>query len=334
MKDATKETSSRPFFSPSVRLLGLVNALGIAACVLPFFGLAARLWWVAELTTHFSWYYAIVLPAFLGVALWRRRWRLALATSAALVIALGSVLPCYLGANDRSTNLAPEAQPLRVMSLNVLTANRRYDRTLDLVAQEDPDVIVLLEVDRPWVEAMSELREHYPFFVERVRADNFGVAFYSRLEPDAMRTVEFDASEVPSVVATFRWQSELVTLIGSHPLPPVSAEQARMRNEHLSAMARFATSQPGEVIVVGDLNITPFSPYFRDLLTDGGLRDSGAGGGYQPTWHTRQGWLGLPIDHALHTPGLVAVGRRVGPRVGSDHRAIIADFALIRGESP
>lgn len=312
------------FFSLNVRVGPIVTLLTFAACLPTWLGLGARVWWLLELVTHFTWHYAAILPVFLAVALWRRQKRLAAVVALSLAINLWHVAPSYLPAK-----VAPAADPpLRVMTLNVLTSNPRYDAVRELIAREQPHVLVLLEVNGAWIDALADLQTTYQHHLVRPRGDNFGIACYSNVAASQLRLEDFGDAEVPSVVAQFTWQGKPVTLVGTHPLPPTSASNATLRNNQLTAVADFARTQPGEAILVGDLNLTPYSPYFGDLLKQSGLVDSSRGRGTHATWSTRVEWLGLPIDHVLHSPELVVVDRRVGPAVGSDHRAVIVDFGI------
>jgi endonuclease/exonuclease/phosphatase (EEP) superfamily protein YafD len=73
------------------------------------------------------------------------------------------------------------------------------------------------------------------------------------------------------------------------------------------------------VLLVGDLNATPWSHGMR-LLRDGtdlGYRSPDPA--WTATWYSFY-LLGIPIDHALATPPLVIARREIGPSVGSDHR--------------
>jgi len=312
------------FFSLSIRVGPIVTLLTFAACLPTWLGLGARVWWLLELATHFTWHSAVILPVFLALALCRRQKRLAAVVALSLAINLWHVTPYYLPAGHSSA----ANQSLRVMTLNVLTSNTRFDAVKKLIAREQPDLLVLLEVNGAWIDALADLQTTYKHHLVRPRGDNFGIACYSRVENSKLRAQDFGDAEVPSVVAQFDWQGESVTLIGTHPLPPTSPSNSALRNNQLTAVAEFARKQPGEVVVVGDLNITPFSPYFGDLLAASGLADSSRGHGIHATWSTRIEWLGLPIDHVLHSPDLVVVDRRVGPDVGSDHRAVVVDFGI------
>ena len=84
---------------------------------------------------------------------------------------------------------------------------------------------------------------------------------------------------------------------------------------------------PGPLIVAGDFNCTPWSPFFSDLLAATGLHDSALGFGVWPTWNSSLLPLGLKIDHVLVTGGVVARNHQVGADVGSDHFPVIVDLA-------
>ena len=75
------------------------------------------------------------------------------------------------------------------------------------------------------------------------------------------------------------------------------------------------------MVLLGDLNCTPFFPWFGRLLREGGLKDSGEGFGLPATW--RSNGIGLPIDHLLVSPSWQVLERRVHPdRMGSDHHPV------------
>jgi endonuclease/exonuclease/phosphatase (EEP) superfamily protein YafD len=80
--------------------------------------------------------------------------------------------------------------------------------------------------------------------------------------------------------------------------------------------------------VLGDLNVSPWSWHFRRLVRESGLRDSMRGWGVQPSWPTFNPLLRIPLDHALHSPGIRIADRQTGRRVGSDHYPLVIDFLL------
>ncbi|TWT37245.1 Endonuclease/Exonuclease/phosphatase family protein [Posidoniimonas corsicana] len=303
-----------------VALAGLFSIL-LTACG----QLLGRLWWPLELPCHFTAYYAAALliatPLFLLPGPHRRR-RLGVAAAVALVLNVWLLSPYLLPAGVPSR----DQLTVRVMTLNVLTSNQRHDDVLRLVEQVDPDVLALIEVDRSWMADLAPLFAKFPTAKTLPRSDNFGVALFSKLPTESLEVIELANSEVPSIRATLLFEGQPITVLATHPLPPIGAENARLRNDHLAAIAEWSLSTPGEQVVVGDLNVTPWSPYFRSLLNASRLNDSATGRWLRTTWRVGRNLIGIPIDHALHTDGLKVVDRQIGPDVGSDHRAVIVEF--------
>jgi endonuclease/exonuclease/phosphatase (EEP) superfamily protein YafD len=85
---------------------------------------------------------------------------------------------------------------------------------------------------------------------------------------------------------------------------------------------------------MGDFNTTAFSPTFRFILSQTGLRDTARGKGYTPTWGPRMPdepwlpWFGIPIDHVLVSDSVRVLAREIGPPLGSDHRWILTQLAF------
>ena len=78
------------------------------------------------------------------------------------------------------------------------------------------------------------------------------------------------------------------------------------------------------VIVIGDLNATPWSEGFRLLAGPADLANSQEGFGYAASWPARLPPFGrIPIDHALHSRDLTVTDRELGPgTAASDHRPL------------
>ena len=115
-------------------------------------------------------------------------------------------------------------------------------------------------------------------------------------------------------------------IIATHPLPPVSTEYWESRNAQLKSIAENVRDSAIPTMVCGDLNTTPWSPFFRDFMNQTGLRPASLGQGIPPTWTGRTALLGLAIDYVTVPPEVQVVSRRIGPNLGSDHRPVIVDF--------
>ena len=77
---------------------------------------------------------------------------------------------------------APGAPTLRVMSVNLLMINERYDEVIARIRAERPDVLLLQEYTGWWHRSMHPaLSADYPHCRFETRDDSFGAAVYSRI---------------------------------------------------------------------------------------------------------------------------------------------------------
>jgi len=289
------------------------------------FGFAGAMWWAFDLFSHFRVQYVVaaLLLALVLSVLCRDRWVL-------LAVALGAanllpVVPLFLH--------PPEAVPeksghrLRLMSFNVFGFNRQDARMLEYVRRERPDVLVLLEITPEWLPSIRQLAADYPH--RWINAGNAvtGIAVLSRAAPQHSNTLDLARNGVPSYLLTFESDGGSISVLGTHLSWPFGEHNAKVRNSQLAALAQLARDHTGPLVIVGDLNITSFSPVFQQALREGGLRRCVPDAGLTPTWPARVPPLFIQIDHCLATAGVQAWGFEVGEYLGSDHYPITVEVA-------
>ncbi len=318
---------SRPspgFLHPTVEPWGILTAAGCVAAAATLLGFLGGISWFLDLFSHFRVQYALGLTLFSSLLLLGRRRRQAAIFMAFACVNLPAILPLYAGAAD-----APPADgtALRAVLLNVST--RRGDAELvgRFLRGVDADIVILEEISPAWVRALPWLLASHPHHLLVPREDNFGIGFLSRLPLARIEAREIGDAEVPSILATVRTPRGLLRVVATHPPPPAGGEYSGWRNGQLAALVEH-TRSPLPLILIGDLNTTPWNRYFRRLLDASGLRDSTRGFGLQPTWPNFIFPLRIPLDHCLHSPDITVVDRRLGPNVGSDHYPLIVDLVV------
>jgi endonuclease/exonuclease/phosphatase (EEP) superfamily protein YafD len=216
---------------------------------------------------------------------------------------------------------------VRLLSVNVLRRNRSYQKVIDLVNQEKPDIIALVEPNQAWLEGLAALQEEFPHWHCIPREDNYGLALLSRYPLRDQATVELTGKGVPTLSAQIDLPSAKLTIIVTHPPPPKTTPDLHWRDLQMVRLAEMVCQRTGEpVVLCGDFNAVPWSRAFWRMAHRAGLVDSSRGFGYQPTWPVDRPWLRVPIDHCLASPGWKVTGRRIGAAVGSDHLPLIVDF--------
>lgn len=304
---------------------GLVEAAAAllgAATIVSFLG---RTWWVFELTTHFPLHLGVALGLIALFAAIKRRWRMTVVCGALAAVNLIKVATLLF---PPATAAPAGITPFQLVSLNVHTANERSDLVLEYLRQTDADVILLMEVDERWMGALAALDGKYPHQIAEPREDNFGIALFSRLPLTNAQVLNWGDVEVPSLSAELHVGESAVLLLGTHPLPPGSAADARLRNEQFRNLAAHVREQQLPVVVLGDLNATPSSPYFAQLLRESDLRSASQGRGLLGTWPAGLPVGRIPLDHCLVSRTIHVAQLRVGAAVGSDHLPLVVELAL------
>ncbi len=305
----------------AIRVRFLLGSL----CLLTVWSFVGTDWLLGELTTHFRPHATLALLCGALLLVWLRNWR-ALVPVTLCCAANGMwVVPYYVA--PRNFPSTPQSESVRILLANVLTSNTAYGRVLALIEAENPDILVLQETSRPWLNGIASLKGAYPYFVEEPRADNFGIAVYSRLPIEDLRIEFFGSADVPSVQGTFLLGEERVTLIATHPVPPTGGQMFHWRNEQLRSLAAVAAKQE-LCVLIGDLNSTPWSPYYREFERESGLRNARLGFGILPTWPVGLGPLGIPLDHCLVSERVAVVDLRRGTDTGGDHLPLVVDLRL------
>ena len=275
--------------------------------------------------SNFPAHFGVVFLASAAFLAWRGRRVFAIGATAAAILAFAPVLPWYFGGEAEAP--AASSPHLKLLVSNVYYSNRKFDRIQQLVAEEDPDVVGLVEVSERWLKKLKPLRDRYPFHFEVPDELHVGLALYSRLPVSSARAVRIGDDSTPAIVATLATPAGEVELLLVHPASPVDSSAIRRRNAQIQALAQHVRDSGRPTVLAGDLNTTMWNAGYRPLETIAQLHNARAGHGIGPTWPAI-GRLGVPIDHILATPGVSLRGFRVLRSVGSDHRPIAAEFAL------
>jgi endonuclease/exonuclease/phosphatase (EEP) superfamily protein YafD len=306
-------------------------AISGAALLFLIFGFLGRYAWFFDIFANFRPQYAVVaLLSAISLSFSKKFVKFAIFAYMSFIVICVYVLPIYL-----SPSIDAEALPgvhLRVMQINVLSANSEYKKIEDEILQNDPDIVLLDEVNWQWLHNLSGIKAKYPYRIEEPRDDNFGIAMFAKIKPEKCEIRISRVAQVPYIYAKFvidPQSRKSVSFFGLHTLPPVGKENYETRNAQLAEIAEDVKKEQAEnIILTGDLNLTPWSYFYQKLELDAGLRNSQQGFGVQPTWPDKMFFLLIPLDHCLVSPAIRVRNRRVGRNVGSDHYPLIVDLEI------
>jgi endonuclease/exonuclease/phosphatase family metal-dependent hydrolase len=311
--------------------VGVVLTLTLLAATLCTLG--ARHFWLFDLAIHFRVQYAAMgllgfilllvarAPAWallaLGVAAWNAM------DAAPALMTHHPILPRVAG--EAATG---DPVRLRVAALNVLYANDEYSRVIDFVQRERPDAVAMLEMTATWRQALAGLDKIYPHRYQTLGVGGRGMTLWTRLPMKDATVLPIGVRQEPAIQATLEVQGREVRIFAVHLTWPMAPASAGRRNRQIELLAERAGAVTLPLVVMGDMNITSFSPYFEQLLTNGRLHSAAEGFGWQPSWPSFFPLAGIQIDHTLVNSRVVVEHFTRGAATGSDHLPVVADLVL------
>lgn len=290
----------------------------------------ARFFWLGDLAVHFPVQYAgLAIIAFLVFVGVRHPAWAALAFGLAVVNGMSASQILTPSPASGTAHCPGAPAQVRVASINVLYTSHDYQGVQDLIRKENPDAVVLMEMTPRWRAAMEKFQQQYPYRYQTTGVEHRGVDVWSRLPVKHFAQLPIEARQEPAIEATLMVQNRPLRLFAVHTSWPMAPGSAYRRNQQLELLAQQAQAvKDMPLLVVGDFNVSPFSPHLKRMVAESGLRSAAEGYGWQPTWPSFLLPAGIQIDHAFVSPSLTVKGFRRGSRDGSDHLPIIVDVAL------
>jgi endonuclease/exonuclease/phosphatase (EEP) superfamily protein YafD len=285
-----------------------------------------QLAWYSNPRGHLLVFSAVIALFFLL----RRNWPLFCVAVSCVALNLLVLAPFYF---PRTV----EIQPSTTISIALLNTNQgRAD--ISALQDGDHDFIFLQEVTSDLSESLPMLLPAYEIVRTHPLSNTHGSTILVRKDSSA----EIVSSELihlpegnsrPLLTTEVKVGRNLIQLLNLHIIRPHHAWADNYQRIELAAAAEWSHSiqeqTDHEVIIVGDLNTTPWSPRFRQLLWDGKLHDSLLGFGLQNSWPgTLPLILGIPIDHALHSKNIATIDRSTSAIAGTDHALLSVTLGM------
>lgn len=303
---------------------GLFILVTVLTTLLSLTGYLGRFHFILDLTSHFKLQYLILgfCPFFFFLFTRRKAWWIV--SLFCIFINLIEVFPWYLPQSAIATR---SAQQLRVLQSNVLYDNTQYSQVISLVRKEKPDIAVFVEVSNRWAKELEALRDILPYSALQQDSDSFGTEIYSKL-PLRNTSVQSLKGGRKVLVSSVNIRDRVVTIIGVHLNIPTRKGLYYLRNQQLATLADYVAKIKNPVLVVGDFNITMWSPFYKRFVRKANLQNARSGFGLLPSWPSKMPLLSIPIDHCLISPNIKVLKIRTGRKVGSDHLPLITDLAV------
>lgn len=237
---------------------------------------------------------------------------------------------------DKKLDLEIKVDPAKQISiLNFNTEFQHNDKVGSLISfckKVNPDIVVLTESSKDFVNAMEELE--YPSVMSVLKSP--GISVFSKYPFKGSQIYYPSKSKHPQVHFQIEKNNKIINIAAIHFSARQTLDGYNERKNELEALKSQLKKMPYSTIVAGDTNCSNWSSSIRSFLKNTDLKDSQEGFMTLPTWPARTGKV-IPsffippfvaIDNVFLTKDFCVLERRVGPALGSDHMPIFTKLQL------
>ena len=226
----------------------------------------------------------------------------------------------------------PYQQSIKIMTSNVLMPNHSAEKLIKLIQSYLPDVVVTLETDQWWEDALHPIHSEYPHRVNCPLDNLYGMHLYSKFVLEDVQLLELIEEGIPSIHCYLVLKNNIkVKCHFLHPAPPSPTENTTStpRDRELLVIAKQVAGQTEPIIVTGDLNDVAWSPTTRAFRRISGLKDPRMGRGMFNTFHASYPILRWPLDHIFHSEHFELGSIQRMPSIDSDHFPLLSELVYV-----
>jgi endonuclease/exonuclease/phosphatase (EEP) superfamily protein YafD len=218
--------------------------------------------------------------------------------------------------------------PITVLQINVMSGNKNYDRVRQLIADIDPDLLLIEELTPTWQKELQPALKRLPFALTDARLDTYGIGVFSSVPLKLAKVLHFGPTGHPSIDCTCNWGRN-VRILHTHLQGPVRLSYYQAQVSELAEIVHYLQGATANMLFCGDMNTMSSVAPFYNAAKQLNLTDSRQGRGLLLSWPTT---IKLPIplltiDHIFVGSDIDVLERKVGPNIGSDHFPVIVRLA-------
>ncbi len=307
-----------------INSLYLLFAIFVSAFFTAFFPINN---FISEFFRHFTLYYLYASVGFFGIFLILRNGKFAL-----LSLLVGTFIFVFLWEPSKQVRCEKsEFEDITVLQINVHRTHPNVPRLVEFAKKTDADVVILQEVSFKMMAYFKSLKEHYPY-----EAASREMAFFSKFPILNHKRFAFNRSRNAYTVTTIDTGKGIaLACFEVH----AAAFTVSRRHEEIKTVAKAAMRcDTPHKLIVGDLNTTPYSHYFREMISTSGMKpyveyDNIAQKALSiftsGTWpDIFPAVLRIPIDHLLVTDNIGIRHKSSHDTCGSDHMPVLSRLRL------
>lgn len=253
------------------------------------------------------------------------------ALAVAIITQVKIISPYIILKSDSPEPNSEDSKKLTILSVNVLQSNDCYHKLIKLVKKLQPDILLTIESNKAWEEALEEIEPDYQYSEKIPKENTYGMHFYTKLKTDNIKVHYFLTDERPSIEAHLedRGKNKFV-FWGIHPPPPSPTEEvsSKKKDGELLSIAKLIRKSKVPSLVIGDFNSVCWSNVSKLFAETSELKDARKRRGFFSTFPVKPFFMRFPIDLLYHTEEIKIHHMNTLPEIGSDHLPLYSEFSV------
>ncbi len=294
-------------------------------------GFTGDLYWAFDLFSHFRVQYYLIGGVVFVFALLVRSGKAA-TLALFLVMVNGICIVPYSDVTSLFTGAEHTPSSQKAVNLNLSMKNTDYQAVSNFLRAESPDIAAFQEVTGDWHNFLDTMDDLYPYRIIRHYPRQHGLAILSKVPLSNFRESFYAEGSFPIMSVTVNFPEMAVSLLVTHFRDPSNQLAAKIRDQSMTGLIDRIKVIDGPLILMADLNMTPWSRFFKRLADDVMLEAQAQRS--PATWPTFFWPMRIPIDYILTRGSIRILKKWTGPYVGSDHFPLVASFRLQRKKMP
>lgn len=302
--------------------------------------LGARFLWVSDWTPFLLLHNLapyLFLPALVGwVIAWLLR-SLRLVGVYSLLVLVGAL---WIGGTIAPPigKTTPTGTAIDVLTFNIYPDNPRLDEAVQWIIAHDPDIVAVQEIPQDDDIRLAPFYAHYPYAASQGIRETQAV--FSRYPILSVEALQLGPSVHQRLLLDIAGQE--VALYNVHLHVPYTEGDTwlplrydeTIRNQQIAALVAHIKTENLPLLIMGDFNMTEWSPIYRDLRAV--MHDAYR----EATWGIGATWPGDPaddlqemyprvlrLDYVWYSDHFAVRDAVVGAYLGSDHLPLMVEIA-------
>jgi len=230
-----------------------------------------------------------------------------------------------------SSSTSNKSNNILFYSANVFQDNTNSSLLIREIAINDPDVLLLMETNKRWMNDISGAISKYPYKIEVPLDNTYGMLLYSKLKMKDAKVLYLVNDSIPSIHTKLVLKNgKEISFHAIHPTPPMPQENPTStdRDAEMMHLAVMSMNRELPVIVAGDFNDVAWSGTSVLFKNVSRLLDVRVGRGFYNSFDVSSFILKWPLDHFFVSEEFRVSEIKTGESIDSDHYPFYISLSL------